>query len=72
MPTARKWSNVAVAMQSAIGLFSTPEELQQQWEDSRRGVMPADPAIASARRWRGWSGGVRAGYRGRHDEGRGP
>ena len=34
------------AMQSAIGLFSTPEELQQQWEDSRRGVVPADPAIA--------------------------
>jgi len=34
------------AMQSAIGLFSTPEELQRQWEDSRRGVVPADPAIA--------------------------
>ena len=34
------------AMQSAIGLFSTPEELQQQWEDSKRGVVPADPAIA--------------------------
>jgi phytoene dehydrogenase-like protein len=33
-------------MQSAIGLFSTPEELQQQWEDSRRGTVPADPAIA--------------------------
>ncbi|WP_284232751.1 phytoene desaturase family protein [Mycobacterium antarcticum] len=33
-------------MQSAIGLFSTPEELQRQWEDSRRGVVPADPAIA--------------------------
>jgi phytoene dehydrogenase-like protein len=33
-------------MQSAIGLFSTPEELQQQWEDSRRGIVPADPAIA--------------------------
>ena len=34
------------AMQSAIGLFNTPEELQQQWEASRRGVVPADPAIA--------------------------
>lgn len=34
-------------LQSAIGLFSTPDELQQQWEDSRRGVVPADPAIAS-------------------------
>jgi phytoene dehydrogenase-like protein len=33
-------------MQSAIGLFSTPEELQQQWENSRRGIVPADPAIA--------------------------
>lgn len=32
--------------QAAIGLFSTPEELQQQWEDSRRGIVPADPAIA--------------------------
>ncbi|UUO02640.1 NAD(P)/FAD-dependent oxidoreductase [Mycolicibacterium novocastrense] len=34
------------AMQSNIGIFSTPEELQQQWEDARRGVVPADPAIA--------------------------
>ncbi|GAA3821399.1 NAD(P)/FAD-dependent oxidoreductase [Nocardioides panacisoli] len=33
-------------MQGAIGLFSTPEELQQQWEDCRRGIVPADPAIA--------------------------
>lgn len=33
-------------MQTAIGLFSTPEELQQQWEDSRRGIVPVDPAIA--------------------------
>jgi phytoene dehydrogenase-like protein len=33
-------------MQAAIGIFSTPEELQQQWEDSRRGIVPADPAIA--------------------------
>lgn len=32
--------------QSAIGIFSTPEELQQQWEDSTRGIVPADPAIA--------------------------
>lgn len=34
------------AMQSNIGIFSTPEELQQQWEDCRRGVVPADPSIA--------------------------
>jgi phytoene dehydrogenase-like protein len=33
-------------MQAAIGLFSTPEELQQQWEDCRRGIVPADPAVA--------------------------
>jgi phytoene dehydrogenase-like protein len=33
-------------MQGAIGLFSTPEELQQQFEDSRRGTVPSDPAIA--------------------------
>ncbi|WP_102145260.1 phytoene desaturase family protein [Mycobacterium hubeiense] len=33
-------------MQSNIGIFSTPEELQQQWEDCRRGVVPKDPAIA--------------------------
>lgn len=33
-------------MQAAIGLFSTPEELQSQWEDARRGIVPADPAIA--------------------------
>jgi phytoene dehydrogenase-like protein len=32
--------------QSAIGIFTTPEELQQQWEESGRGVVPADPAIA--------------------------
>ncbi|BBX20251.1 dehydrogenase [Mycolicibacterium duvalii] len=32
--------------QSAIGLFSTPEELQQQWEDAQHGIVPADPAIA--------------------------
>lgn len=34
------------AMQGAIGLFSTPEELQQQWEDCRRGIVPAEPSIA--------------------------
>jgi phytoene dehydrogenase-like protein len=33
-------------MQSAIGLFATPEELQRQFEDSRRGIVPADPAVA--------------------------
>jgi phytoene dehydrogenase-like protein len=34
------------AMQSNIGIFSTPEELQKQWEDCRRGIVPADPSIA--------------------------
>ena len=34
------------ALQSNIGIFSTPEELQQQWEDCRHGVVPADPSIA--------------------------
>ena len=34
------------AMQSNIGIFSTPEELQQQWEDCQRGIVPADPSIA--------------------------
>jgi len=33
------------AMQSTIGVFTTPEELQQQWEDCRRGIVPADPAV---------------------------
>lgn len=33
-------------MQSAIGLFARPEDLQRQFEDSRRGIVPADPAIA--------------------------
>lgn len=33
-------------MQAAIGIFSTPEELQQQWQDARRGIVPADPAVA--------------------------
>ncbi|MEV0672391.1 NAD(P)/FAD-dependent oxidoreductase [Mycobacterium sp. NPDC050441] len=33
-------------MQAAIGIFSTPEELQQQWQEARRGIVPADPAIA--------------------------
>ncbi|MGV9802497.1 phytoene desaturase family protein [Mycobacterium sp. NPDC003449] len=33
-------------MQAAIGIFSTPEELQQQWQDARNGIVPADPAIA--------------------------
>ncbi|MCU1470928.1 MAG: dehydrogenase [Glaciihabitans sp.] len=33
------------AMQSAIGIYSTPEELQQQWEDCRRGIVPQEPAV---------------------------
>ena len=33
-------------MQSAIGFFATPEELQRQFEDSRRGIVPETPAVA--------------------------
>jgi phytoene dehydrogenase-like protein len=33
------------AMQASIGLFCTPEEVQQQWEDCRRGIVPADPTV---------------------------
>jgi phytoene dehydrogenase-like protein len=33
-------------LQANIGLFATPEELQQQWEDCRDGIVPADPAVA--------------------------
>lgn len=32
-------------MQSTVGMYSTPEELQAQWEDCRRGIVPADPAV---------------------------
>ncbi len=32
-------------MQASIGIFCTPEEVQQQWEDCRRGVVPADPTL---------------------------
>jgi phytoene dehydrogenase-like protein len=34
------------AMQSNIGIFSTPEELQRQWEECRHGIVAADPSIA--------------------------
>ncbi|OBI16779.1 NAD(P)/FAD-dependent oxidoreductase [Mycobacterium sp. E2497] len=33
------------AMQASIGLFCTPEEVQRQWEDARRGIVPADPTV---------------------------
>ena len=33
-------------MQSAISFFARPEDLQRQFEDSRRGIVPADPAVA--------------------------
>jgi phytoene dehydrogenase-like protein len=33
------------AMQTSIGIFCTPEEVQQQWEDCRRGIVPADPTL---------------------------
>jgi phytoene dehydrogenase-like protein len=32
-------------MQASIGIFCTPEEVQQQWEDCRRGIVPADPTV---------------------------
>jgi phytoene dehydrogenase-like protein len=34
------------SMQAAIGMFATPEELQRQFEDSRRGIVPETPAVA--------------------------
>jgi phytoene dehydrogenase-like protein len=33
------------AMQASMGLFCTPEEVQRQWEDARRGIVPADPTV---------------------------
>lgn len=33
------------AMQASIGLFCTPEEVQRQWEDARRGIVPTDPTV---------------------------
>lgn len=33
------------AMQASIGLFCTPEDVQRQWEDCRRGIVPADPTV---------------------------
>ncbi|WP_046317317.1 NAD(P)/FAD-dependent oxidoreductase [Mycobacterium sp. UM_Kg1] len=33
------------AMQASLGVFCTPEEVQQQWEQARRGVVPADPTV---------------------------
>lgn len=32
-------------LQASLGIFCTPEEVQQQWEDSRRGIVPADPTV---------------------------
>jgi phytoene dehydrogenase-like protein len=32
-------------MQASIGIFCTPEEVQHQWEDCRRGIVPADPTV---------------------------
>lgn len=28
-----------------MGIFCTPEQVQQQWEDCRRGIVPADPTV---------------------------
>lgn len=33
------------AMQASIGIFCTPEQVQQQWEECRRGIVPADPTV---------------------------
>lgn len=33
------------SLQASIGIFCTPEEVQQQWEDCRRGIVPADPTL---------------------------
>lgn len=32
-------------MQASIGIFNTPEEVQQQWEECRRGIVPTDPTV---------------------------
>ncbi|KZS66076.1 MAG: NAD(P)/FAD-dependent oxidoreductase [Mycobacterium pseudokansasii] len=32
-------------MQASIGIFCTPEEVQQQWEECRHGIVPADPTV---------------------------
>jgi phytoene dehydrogenase-like protein len=32
-------------MQHSLGIFGSPEEMQRDWEDCRRGVIPADPAM---------------------------
>ncbi|HEU4360924.1 MAG TPA: NAD(P)/FAD-dependent oxidoreductase [Mycobacterium sp.] len=32
-------------MQASVGIFSTPEEVQQQWQDARRGIVPAEPTV---------------------------
>jgi phytoene dehydrogenase-like protein len=33
------------SMQASMGIFCTPEEVQQQWEECRRGIVPADPTL---------------------------
>src|ERR1700759_2405131 len=33
------------SMQASIGIFSTPEEVQQQWEECRPGIVPAGPPV---------------------------
>lgn len=33
------------SMQASMGIFCTPEQVQQQWEDCRRGIVPADPTV---------------------------
>ena len=32
-------------MQASVGIFCTPEEVQQQWENCRRGIVPSDPTV---------------------------
>ncbi|OSC41478.1 phytoene desaturase family protein [Mycobacterium decipiens] len=32
-------------LQASIGIFATPEQVQQQWEDCRRGIVPVDPTV---------------------------
>ena len=32
-------------MQGSLGMFGSPEDMQRDWEDCRRGVVPADPSM---------------------------
>ena len=33
------------SLQGTLGLFGSPEDMQRDWEDCRRGILPADPSM---------------------------